>query len=480
MEQKNNIMINRALKLWDLAITMLAFVCAYFVKKYLLPDGFRGLVQQPNYYGVLVLITIIWFLMFDFYWLNATYKKDTFNQILKASLKSIILSMGVLIAALYILKIENISRLLLGIFFGLNVLYIGVSKYCIYSFLKKYRTSDQNHKNILIIGSKERAKDVINDILLNRELGYRIVGCLDIEDTAIGQEVVEKIQVLDTIQNLRTVLTENVVDELIFSIPLKQIQRVDHYISTAEEMGVQVRIFPDWQLHALQYSPKVASLEYEQFLNVPTLVLNTTTRNKNGLFLKNLIDHFYAFFSLVFLSPLLLVIGISIRFSSKGPILFKQERVGLNGRRFGCYKFRTMVSNAEELKAKLITQNESDGPVFKIKKDPRVIPFIGTFLRKTSLDELPQLLNVLKGEMSLIGPRPPVPQEVSQYKPWELRRLSMKPGITCIWQIKPNRNDISFPNWMKLDLQYIDNWSLLLDVKIFFNTIKVMVLGAGR
>ena len=181
---------------------------------------------------------------------------------------------------------------------------------------------------------------------------------------------------------------------------------------------------------------------------------------------------------MILLSPLMLLIALLIKLTSKGPVLFTQRRSGLNGRQFSLYKFRTMVNNAEELKSQLAQDNEMDGPVFKMKKDPRVTR-LGSFLRKSSLDELPQLFNILKGEMSLVGPRPPLPEEVERYQLWQRRRLSMKPGLTCIWQVS-GRNDISFDNWMKMDLDYIDNWSLLFDLKLISITVKEMLLGKGR
>jgi len=156
------------------------------------------------------------------------------------------------------------------------------------------------------------------------------------------------------------------------------------------------------------------------------------------------------------------------------------ERCCLNGRRFMVYKFRTMVADAEKRFNEVKALNEADGPVFKIKKDPRIIPYIGALLRKSSLDELPQLINVLKGEMSLVGPRPPIPAEVEKYDVWQRRRLSMKPGLTCLWQTKPGRNEERFEEWMNLDLSYIDNWSLGLDFKILLKTIPVILKGAGR
>jgi lipopolysaccharide/colanic/teichoic acid biosynthesis glycosyltransferase len=161
-----------------------------------------------------------------------------------------------------------------------------------------------------------------------------------------------------------------------------------------------------------------------------------------------------------------------------GPVFFHQKRIGLNGRQFHCYKFRTMVVNAESLQKELLDKNEQEGPVFKIKNDPRITK-IGRFLRKTSLDELPQFMNVLKGEMSVVGPRPPIPEEVKKYKRWQQRRLSMKPGITCIWQVS-GRNSIPFDQWMKMDMQYIDTWSLKLDIIIILKTIKVVLMGDGQ
>jgi lipopolysaccharide/colanic/teichoic acid biosynthesis glycosyltransferase len=183
-------------------------------------------------------------------------------------------------------------------------------------------------------------------------------------------------------------------------------------------------------------------------------------------------------FMIICLSPVLLIIAALIKLTSSGPIIYRQARVGLRGRQFNLYKFRTMVVNAEILRKELESENEADGPVFKIKDDPRITR-IGKFLRKTGLDELPQLFNIMKGEMSLIGPRPPLLEETRQYKRWQLRRLSVRPGLSCFWQIKPDRNNIKFEKWMELDLAYIDNWSLRLDFMILLKTIKTVFLRTG-
>jgi len=220
-------------------------------------------------------------------------------------------------------------------------------------------------------------------------------------------------------------------------------------------------------------------VELVHFNNVPFLTYKNTPNNQIALSWKYVFDFIFSLIVVTLWMPILVLVGIVIKATSKGPVIFKQKRVGLHGREFEIYKFRTMVQNAELLKAELISQNEADGPVFKIKDDPRITR-IGKFLRKTNLDEFPQFFNVLKGDMSLVGPRPPIMKEVMQYKPWQLRRLSMRPGITCSWQIMPQKNKISFEDWMKLDLQYIDNWSFENDLLLTFKTIRTILLGSGQ
>lgn len=188
--------------------------------------------------------------------------------------------------------------------------------------------------------------------------------------------------------------------------------------------------------------------------------------------LKRSLDIIGSLIGLVLLSPIFLIVSVLIKIESNGPILFMQKRVGLNGKEFNMYKFRSMVVNAEELKEKLKNRNEMSGPMFKIKDDPRITK-VGKFIRKTSIDELPQLVNVLKGEMSLVGPRPSLPNEVKEFKSWMLRRLDVKPGITCYWQVM-GRNKIGFEDWMKLDVKYVEERNLLLDIKLIFKTFFVL------
>ncbi|HLK40836.1 MAG TPA: sugar transferase [Polyangiaceae bacterium] len=195
------------------------------------------------------------------------------------------------------------------------------------------------------------------------------------------------------------------------------------------------------------------------------------------LVLKRLFDVLATATALILLSPLMITVAVLIRCTSRGPILFKQERVGRHGHPFHMLKFRSMVVNAEELKAKLMALNEQAGPVFKMTRDPRITP-VGRFIRKYSIDELPQLINVLRGEMSIVGPRPPVPSEVAKYEAWQRRRLSVRPGLTCVWQVS-GRNEISFEEWMYMDMQYIDHWNLAHDFQLILKTVPVVLTGRG-
>jgi exopolysaccharide biosynthesis polyprenyl glycosylphosphotransferase len=271
---------------------------------------------------------------------------------------------------------------------------------------------------------------------------------------------------------VRGLLEGGGVDELIL---VADQERLDEFTDTfllCEELGVTARVVLNFFPHS------IARMELHEFDGFPLLSFSTTPTNEALMFIRRLLDIALASAILLSFGPLFMIpAAILIKLTSPGPILFKQLRCGLNGRQFVMYKFRSMIDNAEQLRVELETLNEMDGPVFKSSRDPR-ITFIGKILRRFSVDELPQVFNVLRGDMSLVGPRPPLPQEVARYERWHRRRLSMKPGMTCLWQIS-GRNEVSFEDWMKLDLTYIDNWSLLLDLKILLKTVPVVLMGRG-
>jgi len=481
MLKENSALVVRGHRVLDICLTVAAFVGAYFIKRDVLPLPFRGLITDPNYYVILLLIVIIWYIVLDLSGLYESYRRRTsFPQIFWNMLKGVIFATVVLILAMYLIKIPDVSRLMIAIFFFLDIGLLTLSKATAHRVLRHYRSRGFNFRNFLIIGSGDRAKEVIAAVTADPGAGFRVLGCVGTEDSEVGKEVQKGIRVIGTLDHTERLLREHVVDELVFAVPLREIESAEKHIALAEEMGVAVRILPDWQVHNLMKRPVLPTIHFENFFGVPSMALSSTSPRHAELLIKSAVDYLVAALLLLAFSPLFALIALALKLLSPGPILFTQVRCGLNGRKFRVYKFRTMVWDAESKRKELEHLNETDGPVFKIKNDPRIIPYLGTFLRKTGLDELPQLINVIKGEMSLVGPRPPIPSEVEQYDLWQRRRLSMKPGMTCLWQTARNRNEVPFEQWMNLDLQYIDNWSLKLDFVILLKTIGVVFSGEGR
>ncbi len=277
---------------------------------------------------------------------------------------------------------------------------------------------------------------------------------------------------LGVAEDLQTMLREHAVDEVYFaSTEVEHAVDVQAGIRTCERFGVPFAL-PACAYRLTRARPRWGSAYADGYAHFTTVRVTPL-----GTSVKRLFDIAVSATALVILSPLLLGVAILVKLTSRGPILFKQERVGLLGHEFHMLKFRSMVANAEALQAALLAANEQSGPVFKIKRDPRVTP-VGRFLRKYSIDELPQFVNVLRGDMSIVGPRPAIPKEVAQYEAWQRRRLSVRPGLTCMWQVS-GRNEISFEHWMLLDMQYIDHWSFARDVGLILRTVPVVLTGRG-
>jgi exopolysaccharide biosynthesis polyprenyl glycosylphosphotransferase len=272
---------------------------------------------------------------------------------------------------------------------------------------------------------------------------------------------------------LEEVLAKEAVDEVFVALPVERYSNiVDGVVQQCEEQGIMVRV------RTPMFNLKIARSHMDDLDGVPVISIHSGPQEGWQLFVKRLIDVACSALLLILLSPLLLLVTLLIKATSPGPVFFRQERIGLNKRRVQLLKFRTMVPDADEKQLELEHLNEADGPVFKIKKDPRVTP-VGRFLRRFSIDELPQLFNVLAGEMSLVGPRPLPIRDVEKIdEQWHKRRFSVKPGLTCLWQVN-GRSDVNFERWVRLDLQYIDQWSLGLDVKILAKTIPAVIRGSG-
>jgi exopolysaccharide biosynthesis polyprenyl glycosylphosphotransferase len=278
--------------------------------------------------------------------------------------------------------------------------------------------------------------------------------------------------VLGTVGDLERVLREMIVDEVYFSASSHNLHSsVQVGVGVCERLGVPFAI-PACSYRLARARPASGGAISDGYVHYRS----DRTGPVQGA-LKRAFDITVSSAALLALSPILLVVALAVKVTSRGPLLFRQERVGLHGRTFGMLKFRSMVLNAEALKARLSQHNERTGPVFKMKHDPRVTA-VGRFIRKHSIDELPQLVNVLRGDMSLVGPRPPLPSEVAQYEAWQRRRLSVRPGLTCLWQVS-GRDQISFEQWMMLDMRYVDHWSLLRDLWLILRTVPVVLTGRG-
>lgn len=340
-------------------------------------------------------------------------------------------------------------------------------------FLKAIRKRGFNYKQVLIVGHNSRVDELVDKIESSPELGLQILGYVDTQKERGEGSHITGYEYLGGIENLEKVVREKVVDEVFVFLPIKSFYcEIEKILNLCEEVGVEVELPTDLFMRRLA---KSSVLSYD---GITLISLYTSPRMDWRLVLKRAIDVVVSGTALLALLPLFALVAVLIKATSSGPVIFRQRRKGYNGRVFDCLKFRTMVENAEAMKKDLLAQNEMDGPVFKMKSDPRITK-IGRILRKTSMDELPQLINVLMGDMSLVGPRPPLPDEVSLYERPCLRRLSMKPGITCLWQVS-GRNDVPFEKWMELDRDYIDHWSLWLDFKILLKTIPVVLKSTGR
>ncbi|MFZ5563906.1 MAG: sugar transferase [Thermodesulfobacteriota bacterium] len=467
---------------WDVFLTVLAFVSAYLIRKYPMAGPLGEMSPAPNYWALLLFCVIVWYLVFQYSGVYRPFRRRaSFFWVALDVVRSVAICVMVTLMVLFVIKEQTISRALVGMAVVLNVIFLVGSKWAIYRILRRLRKKGYNSRNVLVVGNGRGAVILARSLAEQPGTGFRLMGCVSVGQTLQdATDGTTRVPSMGKIEDLQRILTGHVVDELVFAEPLRNIPEVGKYIYMAEAMGIFVHVMPEWGLRDVGFEPRVGHLHTEKIFGLLTLSLSTTPDHRPSSALKNISDFVLSGVGLAVFALPFCLIALAIKISSSGPVFFRQERVGQNNRRFTLYKFRTMIEGADRMKPELLGRNESDGPVFKIRKDPRVVPWVGTFLRKTSLDELPQLINVLKGDISLVGPRPPLPEEITQYGPDQRRRLSMKPGITCLWQIAPRRNDMRFEDWVRLDLEYIDNWSLWLDFKILAKTAWVVITGQGR
>ena len=331
----------------------------------------------------------------------------------------------------------------------------------------------QGDVDVVLLGSGSRARDIAARIERDRRPRVRIRGFLD-DDPSDADRAELGPRYLGRIERLAEIAARGEVSWVIFTLPRRFLAEE----STANAIGVCETLGIDLTVPVDLFDTRASNAILSEIAGIPAVSFSVLRRHSHlQLAAKRALDVVGAVVALTLTAPIWIVAAIAIKLDSVGPVFFEQKRCGLYGRGFGLLKFRTMVSDAEARKAALRDQNEKSGPVFKIARDPRVT-HVGRILRKYSIDELPQLLNVLIGDMSLVGPRPPVPAEVEKYELDHRGRLSMRPGITCLWQIS-GRNEIEFEDWVKLDLEYIERWSLRLDIQILLATLPVVVSGRG-
>jgi exopolysaccharide biosynthesis polyprenyl glycosylphosphotransferase len=462
--RKNAKVIQRTL---DLMVTVISYFGAFYLTSLINKEYFQF---TNDYVYMLLLVVPTWAILIKSTNLAQIPRSRTYMSIFFRILNFNFIGFLVLLLYKYIFGFESFSYYFVLSFSLINWISLFTLRMTTFRVVKSFRANGHNIHNLVIVADKD-SEEIIDNILDHKEWGYRIVAIFS-DSSYIRETYSPLIRVLPERSNIKNILKVDIIDEVLYCKQEVDLEKVDQLIATCKELGVTFKAKSN-VVPVNQPEVKLTHLE-----KTPFLTFYNTPNNSFRWAWKSISDFTISAILLFSLSPLFLIISLIIKLTSKGPVVFKQKRVGLHGRQFYIYKFRTMVQNAEELKAKLMAQNESDGPTFKIKKDPRITS-IGSFLRKTSIDELPQLFNVLRGEMSLIGPRPPLQSEVAEYEDWQLRRLSVKPGITCTWQIIPNRNDVVFEKWMKLDMEYIDKWSLKSDWQLFFKTIKSVIINRG-
>jgi exopolysaccharide biosynthesis polyprenyl glycosylphosphotransferase len=490
--------IARIERLFDALIVILSFVGSYYGRG-LLPIvsanlgfknlGLSGELAPFSDYALLLGISVASYLSaLQACGAYGSMRLSGFLRLFQMGVLSSILTFVSLATASFVLKLDP-SRSFIGLHCATCCIGLQAERALVLRFLRYWRRKGRNFRSMVVVGFSQQARYLIHEINRRPELGIRVRGISCLQERSLEREAESRrfvgslsegasstaesmIPAIFGVEELTRFMVEHPVDEVLFTDVVKCMTEVEEMVLRCSEQGIRTTLVADL------FSAGIMKSEFSLFGTVPLIHYHTPPGDRWELTLKRLIDVVGSILLLLILSPLFLIIGLGILANSPGPILYKQKRVGLNGRLFSMYKFRSMVVGADAQLADLRSANEMEGPVFKLRDDPRVTSF-GRWLRRYSLDELPQLWNVFRGDMSLVGPRPPRPDEVREYDRKDRRRLSMRPGLTCTWQVS-GRNEISnFDSWVRLDLEYIDNWSLGLDLILLARTVPAVLLGIG-
>jgi len=453
----------------DVLLVALAFAAAYQTRA-LLPLEHEFFLTRPQSALVLGFSVLAWVLIGLS--MGVYEKLDAGHPliILRDSARQCTYSALFLIVFEYVLRLD-LSRFFLLLFSAYAWVLLLVFRLLAGRMVGLIRREFGAPHYVMVVGTGERAVRLARGLERSEDYGIRLRGFLAESAGAPESIALSQVYPVRPVRELTSVLQEHVVDEIIFAVGSESLAELEEVFLLCDEEGVRTRV-------AVDFFPHVNStVSLERFGATPLLTFSAAPYDEIRLLLKRCTDMVIAAAGLIVLSPLMAAVVVLVRMTSPGPAIFRQVRCGLNGRRFTFYKFRSMCRDAEEMKAAIAHLNTRDGVVFKIPDDPRLTP-IGRYLRKFSIDEWPQLWNVLRGDMSLVGPRPAVPDEVDRYQRWQRRRLRMRPGLTCLWAIS-GRDNVDFETWMKMDMQYIDNWSLALDWKILLRTIPRVLSGRG-
>src|SRR6185503_1864944 len=418
------------------------------------------------------LLIIIWYIAFELQGLYQSHRLSSFADELKEICRAVFVALVALLIVAQVGRWKTINLRTTVCIAAIVITLIGGMRVLLRMHLRQLRLRGHNIKKLLLIGNGPRAEWLAKHVAQRTDLGYRLVGYVD-EERRLKDRKTFDVPWLGFISDLARIIAREVIDEVFITLPIKsQYSRIESAITILEEQGIMVHLFSDLFPH------KLARSRAWEFEGAPLVSLHSAPSISWRTEAKRVIDFVGSLALLLLLLPLFLLVALAIRLESAGPIFFVQERMGYNKRRFRMIKFRTMAVDAEARMQEIEHLNEKDGPVFKIRNDPRMTR-VGRILRKLSIDELPQLINVLFGDMSLVGPRPlPMRDVMGLEVAWQKRRFSVKPGLTCLWQVS-GRSHLSFEQWMQLDLEYIDRWSLALDCKILLRTIPAIISAEG-
>jgi len=457
------------LLLTDALALLLSFTVAYELRVLLDQPLGRAAAPIGYYIWLLALIVPVWIgllAVLGAYGVGWTVRSRAWLVIRVCAIGFVLL-----MAALFLAKESEVNRSVLGLFAGVSAFALWGERLLVAAWLRRAGREGRWARVALVVGTDERAERVIAALREYPEAAWLIRGCLRLSLSDPAQTVLD-VPVIGSRSELQEILqSDSVVDEVFFAVPPARLDEITDALEVCESFGVDTRVLVD--LHR----PAHAHAFVEELFTLPFYGFSSTLTRQSVLAAKRLLDLAGASLLLILMLPLLLMVALAIKLTSRGPVMFKQDRAGFHGRRFRMYKFRTMVAGAEDFRDQVAHLNEMSGPVFKASGDPRLTT-VGGLLRKLSLDELPQFVNVLKGEMSLVGPRPLPLYEASRIKGAQRRRLAMRPGITGLWQVA-GRNMVDFDEWMRMDLLYVDQWSLALDFRILARTVPVVLSGTG-